>query len=108
MQPMTGRRTEAPSEMHVTVMPIGKAYADNQGEGNPSARERTRMEAHAAAQQISLLLEEGAPAWDAEEGRARPEDIVILLRRFIHVAEFERALEGQGVPVSSVRRRWFL
>ncbi len=101
MQPMTGRRVEAPSQMHVTVLPIGKAYADNQGEGNPSARERTRMEAHAVAHQISVLLDEGAPVWDAEEGRARParpEDIVILLRRFIHVAEFERALEGQGVP----------
>ena len=101
MQPMTGRRKEGPSDAHVTVLPIGKGYADNQGKGNPSPREKIRMEARAVAQQVSLLLEEGTPVWDAAEGRARParpEDIVILLRRFTHVAEFERALESQGAP----------
>ena len=101
MQPMTGRRMEGPSQVHITVLPIGKAYADNQEEGNPSARERTRMEAHAVAKQISFLLEEGAQIWDAEEGRARPaqpKDIVILVRRYARVSEFERALESHGVP----------
>ena len=101
MQPMTGRRTEAPADTHVTVLPIGKDYADNQAQGNPSARERTRMEANVVARQVARLLEEGALIWDAteeRERRAQPKDIVILLRGFTRVAEFERALEGQGAP----------
>ncbi len=58
-------------------------------------------------------------AWEAEaavvaeriagflEGGRRPRDVVVLLRAFTHVAEFERAIRSREIPVYVVQGRGF-
>ena len=93
---VTGRPGDPPpGGPYLTVMQVAPGA---------SGDDRRRVEAHAVAEEIRRLLDEGRPIWDRRADRvrpARPGDIAILLRRFSNVHAFQQALATNGVATAT-------
>ncbi|MHB8868692.1 MAG: UvrD-helicase domain-containing protein [Thermoleophilia bacterium] len=89
-------------------------------EGGVGGDSRRVMDSQDPAVEVMVVEVEGpGSVWDAEaavvagrvaasiEAGRHPRDVVVLLRAFTHVAEFERAMRSLGVPVYVVQGRGF-